>query len=259
MAAAHRYTDTDHQIPGDNARYRKPSRSVLMSGHDLLGNGPFGRVSIWNRRFIVGVCRVMKGRAVRALPLAVILALAAGCTGDSEITVTTEATDRVSTRLPNFGDPGELEEALVAFGECVEESFPIVMRFRADAFIGLATEVGSQRREDGDRVDSEVADCMGQFDLDRRLSAYQSEHPISPADQRQLVEDFISCASTISPEMSDLVSGANLSSHNSVMSFISELLNAGLTGDELIAVSDCEAEMTGPERVFSEGHPWFTP
>lgn len=203
----------------------------------------------------------MKGRAIRAFPLAVILVLVAGCTGDSETTVTTAATDRASTRLPNFGDPGELEDALVAFGECVEESFPIVMRFRADAFIGLTTEVGSQHREDGDRVDSEVADCMGQFDLDRRLSAYQSEHPISAADQRQLVEDFISCASTISPEMSDLVSEADLSSHNSVMSFISELRpqNAGLTGDELIAVSGCESEMTGPERVFSEGYPWFTP
>lgn len=187
------------------------------------------------------------------------MVLVAGCIGDSATVVTTAATDRVSTRLPNFGDPGELEDALVAFGECVEESFPIVMRFRADAFIGLTTEVGSQHREDGDRVDSEVADCMGQFDLDRRLSAYQSEHPISAADQRRLVEDFISCASTISPEMSELVNEANLSSHSSVMGFISELLNAGLTGDELIAVSDCEAEMTGPERVFSEGHPWFTP
>lgn len=201
------------------------------------------------------------GRAVRVFSLAVMLVLVVGCIGDSETVVTTAATDPASTRLPNFGDPGELEDALVAFGECVEESFPIVMRFRADAFIGLTTEVGSQHREDGDRVDSAVADCMGQFDLDRRLSAYQSEHPISAADQRRLVQDFISCASATSPEMSDLVSGANLSSHNSVMSFISELRpqNAGLTGDELVAVSDCEAEMTGPERVFSEGHPWFTP
>jgi hypothetical protein len=97
------------------------------------------------------------------------------------------------------------------------------------------------------------------------VESEQGLHRVEPgqsaADQRQLVEDFISCASTISPEMSDLVSGANLSSHNSVMSFISDLSpqNAGLTGDELIAVSECESEMTGPERVFSEGHPWFTP
>jgi len=188
----------------------------------------------------------MRGSGIRGFTLAVTLVLVAGCTGDSETTVTTAATDRASTRLPNLGDPAELEDALVAFGECVEESFPIVMRFRADAFIGLTTEVGSQQREDGDRVDSEVADCMGQFDLDRRLSTYQSEHPISADDQRQLVEDFVSCASTISPEMSALVSGASLSSHNSVMIFISELgpQNAGLTGDELIAVSDCESEMT---------------
>ena len=124
--------------------------------------GPrLGRVSVWNRRFVVSVCRVMGSHAIRAFPLAVILVLVAGCTGDSETTVTTAATDRASTRLPNLGDPAELEEALVAFGECVEESFPIVMRFRADTFIGLTTEVGSQHREDGDRVDSEVADWHG--------------------------------------------------------------------------------------------------
>jgi hypothetical protein len=187
--------------------------------------------------------------------------LLAGCTGDSAPAVITGATDRASTRLPNFGDPGELEETLVAFGKCVEKRFPIVMRFRADAFIGLTTEVGSQREEDGERVDSEVADCMGQFDLERRLSAYQSEHPVSGAAQRELVEAFISCASAVSTEVSDLVSGADLSSHYSVMTFLSELRprNAGLTADELIAVSECESQMTGPERVFSGGHPWFTP
>jgi len=173
----------------------------------------------------------------------------------------TGATDRASTRLPNFGDPEELEETLVALGECVEKRFPIVMRFRADAFIGLTTEVGSQREEDGERIDSEVADCMGHFDLERRLSAYLSEHAISGADQRKLVEDFISCARAVSPEVSDLVSEAALNSHNSVMTFLSELRpqNEVLPADELIAVSDCESEMTGPERVFSEGHPWFTP
>jgi len=203
----------------------------------------------------------MKGRAVRGFLLAAFLVLLAGCTGDTAPTVITGATDRTSTRLPNFGDPGELEETLVAFGECVEKRFPIVMRFRADAFIGLTTEVGSQREQDGERVDSEVADCMGHFDLERRLSAYLSEHPISGADQRKLVEDFISCASAVSPVVSDLVSEADVSSHNSVMTFLSELRpqNAGLTADELIAVSDCESEMTGSERVFSEGHPWFTP
>jgi hypothetical protein len=204
---------------------------------------------------------VIKGGAVRGFVLAAFLLLLAGCTADTARPVITAATDRASTRLPNFGDPGELEETLVAFGECVEKLFPIVMRFRADRFIGLTTEVGSQREEDGDRVDTVVADCMGQLDLERRLGAYQGEHPISGADQREMVEDFISCAGAVSPEVSDLVSGADVSSHNSVMVFLSELRpqNAGLAEDELMALSDCESEMTGPERVFSEGHSWFTP
>lgn len=202
----------------------------------------------------------MTGRAIRGFLLAAFLLHLVGCTPDTEPTVITAAADRASTRLPDFGNPGELEETLVAFGECVEKSFPIVMRFRADAFIGLTTEVGSQRQEDGERVDSVVADCMGRFDLARRLGAYQSEHPISAVDQRELVDDFMSCASAISPEMSDLVAGTEISSHNDVMTFLFELRPpSAFTEDGLIAISDCESEMTGPEHVFSEGHPWFTP
>jgi hypothetical protein len=199
----------------------------------------------------------MKGRAVRGFLLAAFLVLLVGCIGDTAPTVITGATDRASTRLPNFGDPEELEETLVALGECVEKRFPIVMRFRADAFIGLTTEVGSQREEDGERIDSEVADCMGHFDLERRLSAYLSEHPISGADQRKLVEDFISCARAVSPEVSDLVSEAALNSHNSVMTFLSELRpqNEVLPADELIAVSDCESEMTGRNACSARGIP----
>jgi hypothetical protein len=202
----------------------------------------------------------MTGRVVRGVLPAAFFVLLVGCTRDAEPTVITASSDRAATRLPNFGDPGELEETLVAFGECVEKSFPIVMRFRADAFIGLTTDVGSQREEDGERVDSVVTDCMGQFDLERRLSAYQSEHPSSAADRRELVEDFITCASAVSPEMSDLFAGTELSSHGDVMKFLSELRpQRALTEGELGAVSDCESEITGPERVFSEGHPWFTP
>lgn len=173
----------------------------------------------------------------------------------------TTATDRAAVSLPDFSDSADLERALVSFGECVEQSFPIVMRFRADPFIGLSTEVGSQRKEDGERVDRVVSGCMGQLDLDRRLSAYQGEHPISPAEQRKLVEDFVSCVGAISPELSDLATGANLDSLNSVMTFVSELRpqNAGQSADGLIAVSECHSELTGPERVFSDGHPWFNP
>lgn len=191
-------------------------------------------------------------RACTVLVLAVV-----GCAEGTP--VTTAATDRAAVSLPDFSDSAELEKALVSFGECVEQSFPIVMRFRADPFIGLSTEVGSQRKEDGERVDRVVSGCMGQLDLDRRLSVYQGEHPISPADQRELVEDFVSCVGAISPEVSNLASGANLASLDSVMTFVSELppQNAGRTEDE--PVSECHSELWGPERVFIDGHPWFNP
>jgi hypothetical protein len=55
-------------------------------------------------------------------------------------------------RLPDFNDPAELERAVVSFGECVEQSFPIVIRFRAEAFNGMSTEVSSQTEEAGERV-----------------------------------------------------------------------------------------------------------
>jgi hypothetical protein len=35
--------------------------------------------------------------------------------------------------------------------------------------------------------------------------------------------------------------------------------HAGLSGEDLVAITDCMEEMTGPEHVFMDGHPWFTP
>jgi hypothetical protein len=162
-------------------------------------------------------------------------------------------------RLPDFNDSAELERAVVSFGECVEQSFPIVIRFRAEAFNGMSTEVSSQTEEAGERVENVTGECKAQLDLERRLSVYQSEYPISPADRRQLVDEFISCALGVSPEISSRVSEASLDSETAVMSFVSELRPQDLTQNELIGVSDCHSEMTGPEWVFADGHPWFTP
>lgn len=175
------------------------------------------------------------------------------------ISADNRATDMAPERLPDFNDPAELESAVVSFGECVEQSFPIVIRFRADAFNGMSTEVSSQSEEDGERVESVTAECKAQLDLEQRLSVYQSEYPISPADRRQLVDEFISCTLRVSPEIASRVSEANLDSETAVMDFVSELHPQHLTQDELIGVSDCHSEMTGPEWVFAEGHPWFTP
>jgi hypothetical protein len=193
--------------------------------------------------------------------VALLLVFVTACSDGATQTVVTTATGLAPTRLPDFDGPEALENAIVGFGECVERSFPIVVRFRPDAFIGLTTEVGSQRQEDGELVDNDVAKCDGEFDLDRRISTYQSAHPISAARDRELVAGFVSCASAVSPTMSELVSGVNLSSHMSVVGFLSDLRSgrAVLTVGELAAVSDCESDMTGPERVFSDGHPWFTP
>lgn len=63
----------------------------------------------------------------------------------------------------------------------------------------------------------------------------------------------------MSPEISSLVSEANLESETAVADFLSELHTQDLTQAELVGVSDCQSEMTGPALVFAEGHPWFTP
>ena len=155
----------------------------------------------------------------------------------------------------------ELEQALVSFGECVERNFPVVMWFRSDPFVGLSHEVSSQRKEDGDLVDRVISQCMARLDLDRRLSAYLLEHPLSPDDERELVDDFISCAGSTSAAIANLVSQANLETLDSVFEFVASLppTNSGIPAHSLIAVSDCQEEMIGPKRVFREGHPWFIP
>lgn len=200
----------------------------------------------------------MTSRALAGLWLIGMLTLA-GCSSESEPTRITAATDAVPEPLPDFNDSAELEEAVASFGECVEQSFPIVIRFRADPFDGMSTEVASQREEDGELVDSVTAECNAQLDLDRRLNAYQAEHPMSAAERRQLVDGFVSCARRMSPEVSRLVSEANLDSETAVADFLSELHANDLTQEELVGVSHCQSEMTGPAMVFAEGHPWFTP
>ena len=200
----------------------------------------------------------MTGRPFLSLCLVGLLTLLAGCSSEDGSPRITAATDLAPERLPDFSDPAELERAVVSFGECVEQSFPIVIRFRAEAFNGMSTEVSSQTEEAGEQVENVTAECKAQLDLERRLSAYQSEYPISPADRRRLVDAFISCALGVSPEISSRVSEASLDSETAVTSFLSELHPQDLTQDELIGVSDCHSEMTGPEWVFAEGHPWFT-
>lgn len=175
--------------------------------------------------------------------------------------MTVGITARVTTRLPDLAGPAELEEALVSYGKCVEQSFPIAIRFRLDAFAGMETEIGSLHKEDSDRVDRVAAECNAQLDLDRRLGVYQGEHPIAPADRQKLVEDFVTCAEAVSPEMSDRVTAANLNTQTAIEEFMLALdpHASNLTGAELVAVSDCHDEMAGPRTVFDDGYPWFTP
>jgi hypothetical protein len=201
----------------------------------------------------------MQSRSVRALWFATLLALLASCASTDGAPTVTGATDRAPVRLPDFTDPEDLEKAVVSFGECVEEIFPIVIRFRPDPFSGMSTEVGSQREDEGDDVDMVVAECMGQLDLERRLGVYQSTYPISSADRQQVLDEFISCADAVLPEISELVSEANLDSESSVTDFVSGFRPSDGPADEIVGVSDCYSDMTGPERVFSEGHPWFIP
>lgn len=190
---------------------------------------------------------------------AVLLVAVVGCTSGTS-PVITAATDRAAKSLPDFENTVELDEALFSFGECVEESFPIVMRFRSDPFLGLSTEVSSQREEDGELVERVVADCNGQFDLDRRIGVYRGEHPASPAVQRELLDEFVSCVSDISSEASDRVARAKLESIASIDRFVIDLRpGSGLETEDLFAVTECMEDVTGPEHVFSEGHPWFTP
>lgn len=204
----------------------------------------------------------MKCRRLGTSSLIAVLVLLAGCASDTtEVTVVTTASDPAPKPLPDLAGPEELEETLISYGECVEETFPIVIRFRTDAFIGLETDVLFQSESDGDLVDAVTSECDARFDLDRRLSAYHGQHELSQSDRQKLVDEFVSCVKTVSPEVSDRVSEAGLQTLGDVNTYISALhpLNSGLTEYELGGISECQSDMTGPERVFAEGHPWFTP
>lgn len=204
----------------------------------------------------------MRHGAKGASWLVAAIVLFAGCASDTaDSLVVTTASGPAPTRLPDLAGQEELEAALVSFGECVEESFPIAIRFRTDVFIGVEYSVGSQTEAESDEVDAVTTACDRQLDLDRRLSAYQGEHDVSQTERDMLVSEFVACVEAVSAEVAERVSEANLQTLDDVMRYTSALhpLNSGLTGQELSGISECQSEITGPEMVFGDGHPWFTP
>lgn len=204
---------------------------------------PFSRVALWSR-------------------LLIVLALV-GC---SHSTVDADNVDAVritaavppGRELPDFSDASELEHAVVAFAQCVEKSFPIAVRFRVDPFLGLSTEVASQRKEEGDAVDRVSAACNARFDLDRRLSAFQTAHPVTPEQDRALASDYVDCVKSVSAQVAVSLVDAAPTSYEDVLRFASTLDPTNVPPPTLVAVSACQAELEGTRQVFSTGHPWFT-
>ena len=101
-----------------------------------------------------------------ATPLVLMLALAA-CTmfdgdpdaGDGDAPRVTAENLDPPIALPDFDGPDDLEQALTRFGECVEESFPIVLRYRTDPFLGMSTEISFRHRDEGELVEQRPIDA----------------------------------------------------------------------------------------------------
>lgn len=187
--------------------------------------------------------------------------LIAGCTSPIVTrTVVTASSDIGVTRQPDVVTPAELESVLLEFGECVESSFPIAIRFRLDHFVALETEVGSLLMEEGDEVDRVYAECSAESDLDRRISVYQQRNPLSPEGNRTIASEFVKCVGRVSSRAADSVADAGITSYNSAEAYVASLgpVGGGFSSDELIAISQCRSAMLGAEVVFDEGHPWFT-
>lgn len=205
----------------------------------------------------------LAGRVSVILLLIAALGLHACTPGTSpnETVVVTAGGGPPPVSLPNFTGPEDLERAMFAFGACVERSFPISMRFRTDPYVGYSTAVGSLREEDGDRVDEVTAVCMARTDLDRRLGVFQINHPLTPEQDREIAAAFVVCVEAVSPELADRVSRLDIDDQEDVGKVMMNLRSGeyGGNGDDLVAVSECQEEMTGPEHVFADGHPWFRP
>jgi len=155
--------------------------------------------------------------------------------------------------------PAELEQLLIAYAQCVEKSFPIVIRFRTDPFFGVSTGVSS--RLENDPVESVVESCKTELDLDDRTLAYQTANPVTPGEEQATVEEFTACVAGISDWAEGLISDASLDTIGSLADIQDEMYLA-VTSDahieDLIDVGECyEFALFGVAREFAEGHAWY--
>ncbi len=191
-----------------------------------------------------------------------IALLAAACTqAETEGSVRVTAAGGNVPAQPDIESPEELEALFIEFGECVEEGFPITMRFRTDHFVGFETEIGSRLESEGDAVDRAYAGCSNRLDLDRRISAYQSANPLTPQGDKTLAAEFVACVSNISSGAATRVADANIDTYEAAERFVfsTGTMTTGLNREELLGISACISETVGEQRVFADGHPWFRP
>jgi len=185
----------------------------------------------------------------------------------SGVTVTTLPRGGVAPRAISGVTPpsssAELEQLLIAYAQCVEESFPIAIRFKTEPFFGLSTEVASRLENEGVLVSAVVESCKSDLALDEMTLAYQTANPVTPEQEKEAVAQFSVCVAGISDWTSQAISEATLDTIGSLSS-IQDDMYLMLTGDaqlqDLIDVGECyQFALFGVVRVFAEGHDWYVP
>jgi hypothetical protein len=183
------------------------------------------------------------------------------------VTVTTLTRDGSSLESPSGIDPpdtgAELEQLLIAYAQCVEESFPIAIRFKTDPFFGMSIDVASRFENEGDLVDSVVESCKSDLALDERTLSYQTANPVTPEEEKEAVTEFAACIAGISDWASEAISEATLDTIGSLSAIQDEMYLAVTTDaqlQDLFDVGECyQATLFGAVRVFAEGHDWYVP
>lgn len=197
---------------------------------------------------------------------AACLAATGGCSGDDE---------PGSTAPPGASDPGVaepgstddsvmapaseevgdvsaavLDQAFLAYGQCLGERLDVTLRFRPERFAGAMEEAGLPAGSiDPALVEQQRRQCVQeQQRLDSVAASYQARNPLTDDQIDQIVDEYLSCLKAGAPELASRIDTMPMDTLKDVDATYSEL--AGMVADPAVLNECRDTAVFGPPLRF---------
>lgn len=149
--------------------------------------------------------------------------------------------------LPDDITPELLDQAIISYGRCVGESYDVFLRYRADRFTGLTSEVEPSEggSVDIDAMDRTMQRCNDEASLDQIAGTYQERVSITGDQSRTIAAEFVACMES---EADVIVPENDVADMDDVFNYYNQRAATQESSPELI---ECyEQSVFGPMQEF---------